>query len=304
MWWRRILYLLSLISAVTFFGVYKEWFSYLLLWIVIGLPWLSLSLSLPAMFTARVSIRCPEQVQTNMPVRTALQVKCKFPVPKVKSKLHLHNLLTDARYVGLPGEWVPTGQCGCMVLTWEKIVIYDYLGLFRRTITNGQGGELCIFPKSVKTQMPPAQSDGLVHAWRVKPGGGFSENRELRQYRPGDNLRHIHWKLTAKVGKPIYAEPIEPVQQGYLLSLCLTGNVEDKLGRLLYLSRCLLAQEISHQVQCQAQDGIVSFFVADKEGLDQAMSEILRQTPTQTEQKISAGGALWHHHIGGDGDEA
>ena len=237
-------------------------------------------------------------------MRTALQVDCKYPVPSVKSKLHLHNLLTGDKYVGLPGEHIPTGRCGCMALSWDKIYIYDYLGLFRKTVTDGQGSEVSIFPKPVKTQMPQAQTDGLVHSWRAKPGGGFSENRELRLYHPGDNLRNIHWKLSAKVGKFIYAEPIEPVQQGYLLSLCLTGNLEDKLGRLLYVSRQLLSQEIPHQVQCQAEGAMVAFSVSDAESLHRGMAEILHQTPTNAETIVSAGGALWHHHIGGDRDEA
>ena len=304
MWVRRVIYLLSLISALVFYGAYKEWFSCLLLWLVIGLPWFSLLLSLPAMRKARVSVRCPKQVQTGTPVRTALQVECKIPAPRVKSKLHLHNLLTGEKYVGLPGEHIPTHRCGCMELSWDKIYIYDYLGLFRRKLTDGQGSEIYIFPKMVKTPMPQPQTDGLVHSWRAKPGGGFSENRELRLYRPGDNLRHIHWKLTAKVGKLIYAEPIEPVQQGYLLSLCLTGDLEDKLGRLLYLSRRLLAQDIAHQVQCKTQDATVSFAVTDKQALDKGMAELLRQRPAKEEQSISAEGALWHHHIGGDRDEA
>ena len=298
------MYAASLLGALVFYGVYREWFSCLLLWAIIILPWLSLGLSLPAMYRAKVSVRCPDRVQVDTPVRTALQVDCKFPAPRVQSKLRLHNLLTDERYVGLPGERVPTGRCGCMVISWEKIVIYDYLGLFRKVITQGQGSEILIFPKPVKGKMPSAQSDGLVHAWRAKPGGGFAENRELRLYRPGDNLRHIHWKLTAKVGKFIYAEPIEPVQQGYLLSVCLSGDLEDKLGRLLYLSRYLLAQEIPHQVQCKAENTTVTFSVTDADSLHKGMGEILRQKPMKAEQKFSAQGVLWHHHIGGDGNEA
>lgn len=303
MWTRRIAYLSSLLGALVFYGVYREWFSCLLLWIVIGLPWLSLLLSLPAMCTARVSIRCPKQVQVDTPAHTALQVDCKFPVPRVKSKLHLHNLLTGARYTGSPGDGIPTRQCGCMVLSWDKIVIFDYLGLFRKKVTDGQGSEISIFPKPVKSPMPSAQTDGLVYSWRAKPGGGFSENRELRLYRPGDNLRHIHWKLTAKTQKLIYAEPIEPVQQGYLLSVCLSGNLEDKLGRLLYISRYLLSQDKPHQVQCKAEDATVTFSVVDNHTLQEGMAEILRQKPAKTEQVIYAEGVLWHHHIGGDGNE-
>ncbi|MBR2633811.1 MAG: DUF58 domain-containing protein, partial [Lentisphaeria bacterium] len=43
---------------------------------------------------------------------------------------------------------------------------------------------------------------------RPKPGGGYGENYEIRQYRPGDNLNQIHWKLSAKVGDLMLREPM------------------------------------------------------------------------------------------------
>ena len=304
MWGRRVLYLASLLGCLGFFGFYREGFSWILLLAVVFLPWLSLLLGLPAMVTAKAALRGPEQVQLGTPVRTAMQVQSVFPVPRVSCRLHLHNLLTGERYVGLPGEQVPTGKCGCMVLSCEKVYIYDYLGLFRRKLKDAEACALYIFPKPVQAKLPVAQSDGLVHAWRPKPGGGFSENRELRLYRPGDNLRHIHWKLTAKVGKPIYAEPIEPVQRGYLLTVCLHGDLEDKLGKLLYFSFSLLEQNVSHKVHCQTGGNPVEFSVTDKASFYQGLRQILRQTPSKIEKTIPAGNALWHHHIGGEQNEA
>lgn len=304
MWGRRVVYLLGLVSGTVFFLAYKQWASFLVLLVILILPWLSLLLSLPAMLTAKVSLRCAGQVQRDTPVRTTLQVSSRFPAPPVKSKVRLRNVLTGERYVGLPGERVPTHQCGKMALTWDEIYIYDYLGLFRRRIKEGQGCEIYIFPKLVKTPIPKAQSDGLVHAWRAKPGGGFSENRELRLYRPGDSLRHIHWKLTAKVGKPIYAEPIEPVQKGYLLSVCLTGDLDDKLGRLSYVSRYLLGQGSVHKILCRTQEGTVEFTVENPKDFEQGMCRILSARPVENEETVVFSGALWHHHIGGGTNEA
>lgn len=309
MWGRRILYLIGLLGCVVFYGFYREWFSWILLLTVLGLPVLSVTLSLPAMCTAKVYLRCPEKVQLHTPLRTALQVQSFFPAPRVKSRVRFHNLLSGDRYVGLPGERVPTDKCGRMDLSWDKIYIYDYLGLFRRKVREGYGCQVDIFPKPIKAQLPATQSDGLVHAWRPKPGGGFAENREVRLYRPGDNLRHIHWKLTAKTGKLMYAEPIEPVQQGYLLTVCLCGNLEEKLGRLLYFSQNLLSQGITHKIHCRTGDGIVEFLVENPKELNAGFSRILQAKPAETEVDISAVGALWHHHIrgvemGGAGDEA
>jgi hypothetical protein len=47
------------------------------------------------------------------------------------------------------------------------------------------------------------QSDGVALASSV---GDSEEFRALRDYRPGDSPRKIHWKSWAKVGKPIFKE--------------------------------------------------------------------------------------------------
>ncbi len=252
MWGRRIGYLVFLFGCLVFYGFYREWFSWLLLVAVVLLPWFSLALSLPAMVTVQAGLRCPETVRVGVPVRTALQVQCKFPTPPVSSRIRLHNTLTGNRYVGLPGERIPTDHCGCMVISYDRLFVYDYLGLFCRRLRKGDSTRVYIHPKPVPGKGTPDFSAGTVYAWKPKPGGGFSENHDLRLYRPGDDLRHIHWKMAAKTGKLIYREPIEPVQKGYLLTVTLSGSprqLDDKLGKLLYLSQELLAQQHQHQVQ-------------------------------------------------------
>ncbi len=295
--------MVCLLASLVFYAFYRQWVSYLVLLAVLLLPWLSLLLSLPAMFKTRVGFRCPGQVQLNTPVRTALQVQCDFPLVPVRCKVRLHNLLTDEYFVGLPGEQIPTKKCGKIVLSWEKLFVYDYLGLFRRRISQDSQAEIVVMPKPVKDKLPAEYAATNANSWRPKPGGGFAENRELRLYRPGDHLRHIHWKLSAKTGKIIYAEPVEPVQQGYLLSLCLAGDIEKKLGQLLYVSAALLRRQQSHRVHCETKDGTVSFSVTDKASQERGMQEILGKRPLPGERKQPLGQGPGYHYIGGQADE-
>lgn len=299
---RRIGYGVCLLTSLAFYAFYRQWVSFLLLLAVLLLPWLSLLLSLPAMFKTKVSFRCPDQVQLNTPVRTALQVQCPFPPVPVRCRVRLHNLLTDEYFRGLPGEQIPTKKCGKIVLTWEKLFVYDYLGLFRRRVLQDTQAEIAVMPKPVKGKLPREYAAANANAWRPKPGGGFAENRELRLYRPGDNLRHIHWKLSAKVGKTIYAEPVEPVQKGYLLSLCLAGDIEKKLGQLLYVSSALLQRQQFHRVHCETNDETVIFPVTDEKTLERGIQEILGKRPLPGERKLSFAGGAGYHHIGGQAD--
>lgn len=307
MWGRRIAYLAGVLGCLVFYGFYREWFSWLLLLILLLLPWFSLVLSLPAMLTAQAGLRCPESVRMGVPVRTALQVQCKFPTPPVGSRIRLHNSLTDGRFVGLPGERIPTDHCGLMTIAYDRLFVYDYLGLFCRRLRKGDSCLVYIEPKAVPAPQMPSFEGRAVSAWKPKPGGGFSENHDLRLYRPGDDLRNIHWKMAAKTGKLIYREPIEPVQKGYLLTMTLAGSpkqLDEKLGQLLWLSDALLSRLLEHEVRCVTGSGTVSFHVTDKASQQEGLHALLRSTPAKNDSAAQKSDALWRHHIGGDGNEA
>ena len=307
MWGRRIAYLTGLFGCLVFYGFYREWFSWVLLLTVAGLPWFSLALSLPAMVTVQATLRCPESVRVGVPVRTALQVECKFPTPPVSSRIRLHNSLTDGRFVGRPGERIPTEHCGLMTIAYDRLFVYDYLGLFCRRLRKGDSCTVYIEPKAVPSSKMPSLAAENINAWRPKQGGGHSENHDLRLYRPGDDLRQIHWKMTAKTGKLIYREPIEPVQKGYLLTMTLWGEPEQldrKLGQLVWLSDRLLEQHLEHSVRCRTGSGTVTFSVTDAASRQEGIRALLRSRPAESEGAAIRANALWQHHIGGDGDEA
>jgi uncharacterized protein (DUF58 family) len=85
----------------------------------------------------------------------------------------------------------------------------DPLGLFHACVTLPLPQSVLILPK--RYQLPPIhlpgarrhQSGGVALATSV---GDSEELRGLREYRPGDPTRKIHWKSWAKVGKPIVKE--------------------------------------------------------------------------------------------------
>ena len=307
MWGRRLFYLLSLLGAVVFYGLYREWFSWLLLVTVFLLPWFSLILSLPAILSAQATLRCPDAMRVGVPVRTSLQVTCSFPTPPVTCRLRLYNSLTDSRYVGKAGELIPTDHCGCMTISYDRLFVYDYLGLFCRRLRKGDATGVYIEPKPVPTGLPEQLQSRTVSLWKPKPGGGFSENHDLRLYRPGDDLRSIHWKMSAKTGKLIYREAIEPAQKGYLLTLTLYGDaatMDKKLGQLLWLNHTLLQRNCDHEVQCRTGSGVFSYHVDNFAHAQEGLKILLRSAPAKSEGETGKQNVLWQYHIGGDGHEA
>ena len=296
-----------LAGCTLFFLLYRQWLSWIVLLTVIALPFVSLALSLPAMRSVTVRLRCPEKVRKGMPARTALEITCKYPAPPVRCRIRLHNVLTNQRYLGVPGERVPTGRCGMMHISYERLWICDYLGLFRRKMEQAETAIVYVLPRPIHADPPPKKESGITNLWRPKPGGGFSEEHDLRLYRPGDDLRQIHWKMSAKTGKLIYREPIEPVLQGYLVTLSLSGTpkaIEQKLSRLAGLGQELLDRQLAYRVQCMTGDGLREFEVSHMVAQEDMLCKLLGSTPVDTDQAAKDPTVLWQHHIGGGSHEA
>ncbi len=97
------------------------------------------------------------------------------------------------------------------LLSFNKLTVAcpEPLGLVNRCLTFALPETVLILPKRYQLptlELPGArcyQSDGLALASSV---GDSEEFRALRDYRPGDSPRKIHWKSWAKIGKPIIKE--------------------------------------------------------------------------------------------------
>ena len=81
---------------------------------------------------------------------------------------------------------------------------------------------------------------------KPKYGGGFSEEHDLREYRPGDTVNSIHWKLSSKTDKVIVREPLENANKDVFLVLSRIGKEDRGLEILYWLSLELCQREIPH----------------------------------------------------------
>jgi uncharacterized protein (DUF58 family) len=97
------------------------------------------------------------------------------------------------------------------VLYFEKMIAasMDPLGIFRQISPVKLKDKLLILPKRY-----PIPHFALPGSLRYQQGGvalaaAVGESEEfvsLREYRPGDPMRHIHWRSWARTGKPIVKE--------------------------------------------------------------------------------------------------
>jgi len=85
----------------------------------------------------------------------------------------------------------------------------DPLGLWRSLFDVESGDALVVLPETYPVDWPVFggsrhyQPGGISQASRV---GDSEEFRSLRDYRPGDPLRAIHWRTWARTGRPVVRE--------------------------------------------------------------------------------------------------
>lgn len=105
-------------------------------------------------------------------------------------------------------------SCGELVITCEKAWVQDHLKLFSRSLPPFDPVRVTIYPANVglevildRQDVGRNREDGPM---LNRPGTDKSETFDVRDYRPGDDVRAIHWKLSVKEDKPIVRIPGSP----------------------------------------------------------------------------------------------
>ena len=303
--YRRTVYVLALLGALAFYWAYREWLSWFSLMLILLLPWFSLLVSLPAMLTCRARILCPDKVNRGSQAVLRWEGLGTIPMPRLTGYLVVENQLTGKKHKLSSGQALPTQHCGALSVRLHRPKCQDYLGLFRLPVTKRDETAVLVRPLPLAPEKVPDLSRFQAGTWQPKPGGGFSENHELRLYRPGDSLKQVHWKLSAKTGQLITREPMEPKQSQLLLTMELrgkAGELDEKLGRLLWMSMYLHDCRLPHRILCLTGKGVAAFPVSTPEDPLRAIDSLLR-APTAGKETPTYPAATWRYHIGGDGHE-
>lgn len=305
---RRMGYLTVLLAAVGFYIASGEWISWILLLVCLGLPWLSLLVSLGAIRHFRAEPAGLDIVRMGEDAELWLLGACPAPMPPFRGRLNLRWCVTGQERRYRSDDDLPTDHCGGVRVTAEKVRVCDYLGLFSFRVKDISPKTMIIRPKPLAPAVIPPVREIQPRRWVPKPGGGFGENHEMRLYRPGDSLNQIHWKLTAKTGKWILREPMEPVRGRMLVTMTLSGapeEVDRKFGRLLWLGKYLLGLGVSFEILALTGDGLLSFPIKNSNDLYKAADTLLCTPAAQTGSiREYAFDASWQYHIGGEADEA
>lgn len=114
----------------------------------------------------------------------------------------------------------------------------DPMGLLRIRMPLTAAGECVVLPQS-QQEVPDHREGyqaGITEAEEtLTKGNDFSEVTEMREYRPGDRLKDIHWKLSAKKQDLMVKERASVAQSQVILLLDLSGE-QDMVSQVLELA--------------------------------------------------------------------
>ena len=144
-----------------------------------------------------------------------------FPVPRLRPG-HEHQAQT-----ALPTARRGVVQSGPLLIDRD-----DAFGLAHRTLNTGHASELYVRPRAVglpeiaaslARSVDGPQSDTTME--------GTLAFHALREYVPGDELRHVHWRASAHAGKLVVKQHVDTAHASLAVILDVTVETGDGGGR-------------------------------------------------------------------------
>lgn len=127
-------------------------------------------------------------------------------------------------------------HCGIMTVTLKQWTLYDYFAWFHKKKHLDETIRIFSYPSSgpAKIDIADLSDRGSTQGQSVftmenRPSG--EDIRQIREYHPGDLLRNVHWKVSAKMGglwmKEYEMEGIREITFGIHLSETASWKSED-----------------------------------------------------------------------------
>lgn len=305
----RILYFYTVLLTFLFFVLFDVYLFHLLFLFLLLLPVLSFLAVLPVRRAVRLKMEIENEIVPRGHCQLALTAENAsiLPVALVRIRLSYRNALgaaegvlsedaeetlqlsLSARQSRTLRPLLRSARCGRIDFTVRRVYVCDLLSLISLPVpmqnVRGGTGSVYVLPAPQSRTIPieeAADIGGDSTAYSLeKPGGDPSEIFQLRDYREGDPLRSVHWKLSSRMQRLIVREfglPLNPSLH-FLLELRVgasPANAESMLGTMLAFSEYLLSREVVHSLSFVTGDGVLeTLHVTSTDTLAAALHSLL-----------------------------
>lgn len=165
-----------------------------------------------------------------------------------------------------------TCHCGIVNFYLEKLTVSDYFGIFRgKCPVESVRKEVYVLPWM---NVPMAEALAEAGDFEGKYGEDVYETYDIREFRDGDDVRQIHWKLTAKMDILLLREYLKTSESGVMIGLDFQEERKRRLSREemdLFLDKAsslsweILKWGVSHYVIWNREDEAVVLFIENEE---------------------------------------
>jgi uncharacterized protein (DUF58 family) len=268
----RLAYLLLLAGTFILHIMLVDYLSYFIVIFFILLPCVTLAIAAAFCRGSNVGMRIGSAVAAKgdgitlevrvdnpsfIPVRTKVELVIRNGLTRDEEREVL--IVIAGRRGGTVTQTVSFARPGKILFRIEGTGVYDPLGIFclRTKDENRRSAGLLVLPDVVPVAgvgregraARDIENDGLMP---VVKGDDPSELYDIREYRPGDRVTRIHWKLSDRTGRLMVRELGRVLAGDALVLLDLNGGADEAdalLTAFASVSAALLEAGAAHDVE-------------------------------------------------------
>lgn len=205
---------------------------------------------------------------TDIPVQINIVNKGAVPIPfvgiyiKANGRMIFERLSCSLKGREQRGETLYTraDEAGLCQIEISKVVYYDLLHIFDGRKTTKEKSAVFVLPQIYPAAMEIQSSfryfgdeSGLYY--EDEEGNDPSEVLEIREYRAGDRLQKIHWKLSQRTDKLMVKEYSEPIGFAVVFLLDTRRFPEAFLETFMSISMEMCRQQCLHYICYMDEQG-------------------------------------------------
>lgn len=268
----RVFYGVMMLLSVLFYLFFEGYLSFITLIFIFILPFVSLLCTVIARSCLHVQLNEVSPVASKgvhsqffieiqstsiFPVAHAiLMLECRNSLCSKGKKAVIHTSLAAHNSMKIKRNII-SQYCGKLTVQLDRILIYDYLGIFVLPKKLNLLSDIYVLPLTIQLDTPIDSHtnynvENSTYS-KIKSGNDSSEIFDIRDYREGDRLRNIHWKLSSRLDKLMVKEFSLPLDNSVMILFDLitaeNALIDTQIEAVVSISRFLLENQIYHSIE-------------------------------------------------------
>lgn len=237
-------------------------------------------------------------------IGTEVEVKRRIPIPRIRVKLAVKNQFYNQEQQAV--LWgmaegkskvrltaaLSSQHCGPIMVQLQEVKIFDIFCLFSRKIPVRGKEMLAVLPEYYMASVVLREDmrDFLAESEeydKSKPGDDPSEVFQIREYRGGDRMQSIHWKLSARTDDLMVKEYSLPTGNPVVFFWDMQYVPEEDVGYLdEYIEAALAISQGLLEVGCEHY---AAWFDKNRQDMDRIAVKEAEDLYLLTERIFSSG---------------